>query len=220
MKRVLMLLGCIVLAGGARAEETAAPPQCSLVSGLIVAQDQGTVTISCSGVTADYGEQLSALLSQILKDHLDPQSVVAKLDEIERAPEAGKARMVDENQRQAIVQALVGKPAEDVAILAHSGVDDSADYGKAIATPLLMVGWQIQGHQIKRSVPRQLDEVRGVALLVRNKDKAPAKAVVLRTALAAAHIVAPILADPSVPEGSVTIWIGRPPVFLSAEQKP
>jgi len=220
MKRLLVLFGGLVLASAARAQDAPVSRQCGLASTLIVAQDQGTVTINCSGVTAEYGEQLAALMTQILQDRLDPQAVLGKLDEIESAPAAGRARKLDDAQRQAIIQSLVGKPPQQIAIIAHSGVPDSADYGKDIAAPLTMVGWRIEGNQIKRAVPEQFDEVRGVALLVRSKDPVPEKATLLRTALTSARITAPILVDPSLPNGAVVLWIGPPPAFMSAEQKP
>jgi len=222
MKRLAMLFGWLALASAAQAQETqpAPPPGCALASDLIVSQGQGTVTINCSGVTEGYGDQLADLLSQILQNRLDPQAVIAKLDEIERVPEDGKPRTVDDAQRQAIIQALLGKPVQEIGIAAHSQVDDSAEYARALAQPLLMVGWQIQGQQIKRSAPKALDDVRGVALLVRSRDQPPAKALLLRSALTTAHVVAPLLSDPTMPADAVVMWIGRRPVFMSADQKP
>jgi hypothetical protein len=221
MKRLAILAGGLLLglAGSAQAEN-AGSPTCKLVSNFIVSQDRGTVTISCSGVTQDYGDRLAELLTEVVQHRLDPETVIAKLGEIERAPEAGKPRAIDETQRQAIVQALVNKPSEEIAIFAHPQVDDAADYGKAIATTLLMVGWQIQGREIKRAVPPRLDDVKGVAVLVPDKNQPPRKALLLRAALTAAHIVAPILTEPSLTADATALWIGRRPQFMSAAQKP
>jgi hypothetical protein len=219
MKRSAMLIGGLLLlhATAARADE---PPGCGLDTSFMVSQDKGTVTIVCTGVTESFGERLADLLTQVLQDRIDPQMVVAKLGEIERVPEAGKPRTIDDAQRQAFVQALAGKPPEEIAILAHSQVDDAADYGKGIATALLTVGWRIQGHEIKRAAPPQLDDVKGVALLVRNKAQPPEKALVLREALTAAHVVAPLLTDASLAADATVLWIGRRPEFMNEAGKP
>lgn len=219
MMRLAMLVAglTLLLTANARADD---PPSCGLDGSFMVSQDKGTVTIVCSGVTQGFGERLADLLTQVLQDRIDPQMVIGKLDEIERVPEAGKPRVLEDAQRQALVQALVNKPSEIIRILAHSQVDDAADYGKAIATTLLMVGWQIEGHEIKRAAPPPLDDVRGVALLVRNKEQPPPKTLLLRDALKAAHIAAPILSDQSLPPDATVLWIGRRPEFMEEAQKP
>ena len=219
MRWFAILAGCMLFAATAQADD-APVPTCNLVSSFIVSQNQGTVTISCTGVTEGYGDQLVDLLTRVLQNKLDPQSVIAKLDEIERVPDEGKPRTIDETQRQAIIQVLLNKPPQEIAIVAHSAVEDSADYGKQIATALLMVGWQIEGRQIKRAAPPQFDELRGVALLVHDKTKPPEKAVLLRAALTAAHVVAPILADPTLAADATVLWVGRRPAYMNEAEKP
>jgi hypothetical protein len=219
MKRLAMLVGGLVLVFGMSAWADD-PPSCGLDNSFMVSQDNGTVTIACSGVTASYGERLANLLTQVLQRRLDLQAVAAKLDELEGVPETGKPRDLDEAQRQAIVQALVNQPSQTIAILAHAQVEDAPDYGKAIATALLMVGWQVDGHQIKRAAPAPLDDVRGVALLVRNKDQPPPKTALLRDALKAAHITAPILSDRTLAADATVLWIGRRPEFMEQAGKP
>jgi hypothetical protein len=195
-------------------------PPCSLVSSVLITQDQGSVTIGCAGITEAYGNQLAALLNQILQNRLDPQSVMEKLQEVESLPEEGVARALDDMQRQAIISALHGKSSETVAIIAHPNVEDSADYARSLATPLIMIGWQIEGHQVRRAAPKPLDPVTGVALVVRNKDTPPEKAVQLKRALAAAHIQASLLSDPSMAADGTILWIGRRLTLQAAEQKP
>jgi len=210
----------LLMAAAPASADDSGQPACSMVSNLLVSQDKGTISIGCSGVTEAYGDRLIELLNQVLQHRLDPQMVIAKLDEIGPVPEEGKARVIDETQRQAIVQALVSKPSQEIAIVAHSKVEDAADYGKGIATPLLMVGWRIQGQEIKRAAPSSLDEVRGVAVLVHDKEKPPQKALLLRDALTDAHIVAPIVGDPSLKGDATTLWVGRRPEFIEQAQKP
>ena len=90
------------------------------------------------------------MLTQILQRRLDPQQVMAKLDELEPVPDRQVDRDLDAAHRQLIIQALVGKPTEQITIAADPKETDAGDYGKELATALLMVGWQIEGNQISR----------------------------------------------------------------------
>jgi hypothetical protein len=195
----------------------AAPAGCSVAEVNMLTPDQGVVTISCSGLNEAFGRQFAEILTRILKDRLDPQLVMAKLDDVDRVPEEGVARTVDDNQRQVIIQSLFGKPAGQIAITAHPSVADSAEFAAAIATSLLQVGWQIDGQQIRRAAPKSLEAVPGLAIVVRDKSAAPQHALQLRAALTAAHITAPLVADPSLAPEATLVWIGRRPAFTSTD---
>src|SRR6266851_1811521 len=132
-------------------------------------------------------------------------------------PDQGVARTVDDNQRQQIIQSLFGKPAGQIAITAHPVVTDSAEFATAIATPLLQVGWQIEGQQIRRAAPKSLEPVAGLAIVVRDKGAAPPEALLLKAALSAAHITAALVADPSLAPDATLLWVGRRPAFTSTE---
>jgi hypothetical protein len=203
-------------AGAARADD-AAPPGCTVSSVNIVAQDMGDVAISCSGLTEAFGQKFAEIMTRILQDRLDPQTVLAKLDEVDRIPGEGVARTVDENQRQMIIRALNGKPVGQIAITAHPLVDDSAEFAKAIATSLLTVGWQIEGHEIRRAAPKSLDPVTGLAIVVRDRVATPQHALQLKAALNAAHITASWVTDPALAPDATLLWVGRRPVFMSAD---
>jgi hypothetical protein len=227
MKRFAIALGPLlpglllaVFAVAARAED-APPPRCAVGSTNILAQDKGDakgdVTINCSGLTEAFGNQLTEVLNRILQDRLDPQTVLAKLSEVDRIPQEGVARAVDESQRHQIIQSLVGQPPAQIAITAHPAVDDSVEFAKGIATPLAMVGWQIEGNEIRRVAVKALDAVPGVAIAVRDKGAAPAKALALKTALAAAKITATLVSDPGMAPDAALLWIGRRPGFMSSD---
>ena len=203
-------------AGAARAEDAPAAG-CTLGSVNILSLDQGEVSINCTGLNEAFGRQFAEILTRILRERLDPQTVMAKLDEVDRAPAEGVARIVDENQKQVIIQSLVGKPSEQIAITAHPMVEDSAEFAKAIATPLLMVGWQIEGHQIRRAAPKSLDPVSGLVIVVRERNAPPPKALQLKTALSAARIGASLMSDPALPPDAVLLWVGRRPQYTSTE---
>ena len=219
MKRLLIAvgLGLVVLSPAARADD-APPPACGLTSAPLLAAADGSVLIGCSGGVSDaFGNQLAEVLNRILQNRLDPQMVMAKLDEIDRVPDDGVPRAVDDGQRQAILQSLVGKQAEQIAITAHLAVDDAAEFAKGIAAPLIMAGWHVEGHQIRRAATQALDRITGVAILVRNRDVAPPKAMQLRSALAVAHIGSQFVTDSGLPADATILWIGRRPVFMQVE---
>ena len=219
MKRLLIAvgLGLVVLSPRGHADD-APGAVCGLTSAPLLAAADGSVLIGCSGGVSDaFGNQLAEVLNRILQNRLDPQMVMAKLDEIDRVPDDGMPRAVDDGQRQAILQSLVGKQAEQIGITAHLAVDDAAEFGKGIAAPLVMAGWQIEGHQIRRAATQALDRITGVAILVRSRDAAPPKAMQLRTALSAGHIGSQLVSDPTMPADAVTLWIGRRPVFMQVE---
>ncbi len=170
MMRSAIVFGLFwVVSAGTASAQDALPVGCSVTAVNMVTQDQGTVTIDCSGLSEAFGKDFADILTRILQDRLDPQMVMAKLDEVDQIPDAGGARTVDENQRQLIIQSLFGKPPGQIAITAHPKVDDSAEFAKAIATSLLQAGWQIEGQQIRRAAPPSLDHVPGLAIVVHDK---------------------------------------------------
>jgi hypothetical protein len=160
---------------------------------------------------------LNALDWLVTDAWVPPSSVLAKLDEVARVPQEGVARTVDENQRHQIIQSLLGKPAAQIAITAHLSVEDSAEYAKALATPLMMVGWQIDGNQVRRAAPKSLEPVQGLAVVVRDRGAVPQKALQLRAALTAAHIGTALVSDPGLAADATLLWIGRRVVFTPAD---
>jgi hypothetical protein len=92
-------------------------------------------------------------------------------------------------------------------------VADSADYARSLAQPLLMVGWRVEGNQVRRAAPKNLEPVYGVALVVQNAEALPDKAVTLKRALSAAKIPAPLLVDPALAPEATQLWIGKRPSF-------
>jgi hypothetical protein len=215
---VVSATGATPVAISAARAEDAPPAGCTFAGGSFMSQaDVGDVTISCTGLSEASGRLLVEILTRILKNRLDPQMVLAKLEEVDPVPQEGVARTVDENQRHLIIQSLIGKPVEQIAITAHLSVEDSAEYAKAIATPLMMVGWQIEGQQVRRAAPKSLDPVQGLALVVRDRSAAPQKALQLRAALAAAHISAPLVSDPALAADATLLWVGRRPVLAPTE---
>jgi hypothetical protein len=221
MMRSLILFGlCWVVSVGTARAQDAVPVGCAVTAVNMVTQDQGTVTIDCSGLSEAFGKDFAAIMTRILKDRLDPQMVMQKLDEVDRVPEQGVARTVDDSQRQLIIKSLFGKPPGHVSIIAHPQVDDSAEFAKDIATALLQVGWQIDGQQIRRAAPQSIEPVPGVAVVVRDKGAAaPQQAELLRAALNAAHIPAALTTDPTLAPDATVLWVGRRPEFLPEPAK-
>lgn len=186
---------------------------CGVVSGALISQDQGQVMINCVGVSEEFGGQLAGILTYVLQHRLDPQIVVAKLDEIEGAPANDAPRTLSADQSQTIVQGLVGKPSATIAILANPGGTDAGDYALAIATKLQIAGWQIEGSQIRRTAPQNLADITGIALVVHDEKSPPESALQLKRAMAAAKIFLPIISDPSLAKDAELLWIGKRPDF-------
>ena len=161
MKRLLPLLFTLILLPTASRADDAPPggpgaQGCGLVSGALISQGQGQVMINCVGVTEEFGAQLAGILTYVLQNRLDPEIVIAKLNEVEGIPEADAGRTLSVDQGQAIVQSLVGSSGQ-IAMAADPGGNDTSDYALAIATKLGMAGWQIAGKQIRRTVPQGLE---------------------------------------------------------------
>jgi hypothetical protein len=214
---VVALAVLLASAGTARADDQ--PPIGCSVSSADISQETGigNVSIGCAGLSEALGNRLADILTRILQNRLDPAMVWTKLDEVDRIPDEGVARTVDESQRQLILQYLHGKESAQIAIGAHMQVEDSADFAKAIATALLSLGWQIEGNQIRRAAPKALDQVYGLAIIVKERLQPPPKALLLKSALAAAHIGTQLISDPTMPPEATMLWVGRRPVFTSTD---
>jgi hypothetical protein len=222
MTRLLpALLSALVLFPAATwADDPPAPSAqgCGLVSGALISQGQGQVMINCVGVTEEFGGQLAGILTYVLQHRLDPELVVAKLDEIEGAPIDDAPRALSAGQSQTLVQSLVGKPTGQIAIVANPAAKDGGDYALAIATKLQMAGWQIAGSQIRRVVPPGLEEIHGLVLVVHDEKSPPDMALRLKQAMGSAKIFLPIISDPTLASDAALLWIGKRPELSTATQ--
>lgn len=180
--------------------------------------DGDAPSITCTGIGEGLGKQLAEVLSRVVNDRLDPRLVMLKLAEIEALPPEGVSRALSDDQRQTIVNLLAGKQSHQIAITAHPQVADSADYARSLATPLLMVGWQVEGNQVRRIAPKNLEEIYGVAVVVRDPNAPPEKAVRLKGALTAAKIPTPLIADAALAPEATLLWIGKRPSFGEVKQ--
>jgi hypothetical protein len=222
MKRLALTLALILAPMATAWADDAAPPAdapCAVSVNVLATPDQGGITISCNGVGEVFGNQFTDMLNEILMRRLDPQQVIAKLAELDPVPSADAVRDLDGAHRQLLVEALVGKPPEQIAIGADPKASDAGDYGKQIATALLMVGWQVEGNQISRKEIPALNAVHGVSLVVRNEANPPPKAVALKAGLKAAHVEATFHSDPTLAGDATLLWIGKRPTFNPLEPK-
>jgi hypothetical protein len=217
MRSAIALSFFLVLSIGVARADDAAPAACAVASTNIVSGDQGDVTITCNRLSEATGRQYADILTRILQDRLDPQMVLAKLDEVDQIPEEGVARSVDERQRQLILQSLNGKPTGLVAITVHPESRDAAEFAKGIATSLLQAGWQIEGQQIRRTALPSLESMRGLAVVIHDKNSPPQQSLRLKAALNAAHITAKLVGDPNLGSDYTLLWVGQRPGLTSAE---
>jgi hypothetical protein len=191
---------------------------CGLVSGALVSQGQGQVMINCVGVTQEFAGQLAGILTYVLQRRLDPELVIAKLDEIDGVPAGDAPRNLTAGQGQALVQSLVGGKPASIKIVADPDGPEAGDYALAIATRLGMAGWVIEGSQIPRTVPPGLAEIHGIVLVVHDEKAPPEKAAQLKKAMAAAKIFLPMISRPDMAPDAAMLWVGRRPTLNAATQ--
>jgi hypothetical protein len=216
---VAAILGATLCTAAAPAQTP--PPGCTLTgSSGLMPQAPGDVSIGCTGLSDALGRQLFDVLNRIVQERLDPQSLMAKLGEVDRIAEAGVPRAVTQHQQQQIIKALLGKPAAQVAINAHPQVEDSAPLAQELAMALAMVGWRVEGDQIRRRATRELDAVPGIALFVKDRNAPPQTAQQLKAALATASIGSSLVSNPSLAPDAVMLWIGRRPELASPDPQP
>lgn len=189
---------------------------CGIVSGAFAAP--GQVTINCVGVGEAYGAQLAGILTYVLQKRLDPEIVIAKLDEVSGGPAGDEPRNLSADQGQAIVKSLVGAKPAAIKIVADPEGAEPGNYALAIATRLGMAGWQAEGNQISRAVPPGLDEVHGLVLVVRDEKKPPEKAQQLKKALAAAKVFLPVISRADLAPDDAMLWVGLRPVLNTTTQ--
>jgi hypothetical protein len=203
-----LISALMLLPATSRADEPVPSRGCGLVSGALISQGQGQVMINCVGVSEEFGGQLAGILTYVLQRHLDPEIVIAKLDEIEGVPQGDAPRTLSADQGQTIVQSLVGT-RQTIAMAANPDGKDTGDYALAIATKLGMAGWQIEGSQIRRAVPPGLEDIHGLVLVVRDEKAPPEKAAQLKKAMAAAKVFVPVISDPKMAADGALLWVGR-----------
>jgi len=192
---------------------------CGLASGALISQDQGQVLINCAGVTEEFGGQLAGILTYVLQRRLDPELVIAKLDEVEGVPVGNTPRTLTADQGQAIVQGLAGGTQATIAVSADPDGAEPGNYALAIATRLGLAGWLIQDRQINRVVPPGLEDIHGAVIVVHDEKSPPDTALRLKKAMTEAKIFLPIIARPEIIKpGAVMLWIGKRPVLNAAAQ--
>jgi len=219
-----LLSALLLVPAAAQADDPAPNAQggveqgCGLVSGALVSQGQGEVMINCVGVTQEFGGQLAGILTYVLQRRLDPEFVIAKLNEIDGVPAGDTPRNLTAGQGQALVQSLVGGKPTSIKIVADPDGSEAGDYALAIATRLGMAGWVIEGNQIPRTVPPGLEDIHGIVLVVHDEKAPPDKAVQLKKAMAAAKIFLPIISRPDMAPDAATLWVGKRPTLNAATQ--
>jgi hypothetical protein len=214
-----LLSALLIAPAAAWADDAApAPPQqgCGLVSGALVSQGDGQVMINCVGVSQEFGGQLAGILTYVLQRRLDPEIVIAKLDEMEGLPAGGAPRSLTVDQGQILVQSLVGGKSAAISISADPDGVEAGNYALAIAMRLGMAGWQIEGSQISRTVPPGLEDIHGIVLVVHDEKAPPEKAAQLKKAMAAAKIFVPIVSKPDMAADAALLWVGKRPTLNNA----
>lgn len=200
-----MIVGLFLLVAVVLQTQTTSGP-CSPIA----PNNSGSVTINCPGINKAQADELTKIINKLLANQTDLKQFGNKLDEILKAVDAlANGRSVTQMQKDAMAAVLAVLPTEVIPITTYASAEDGLSYGQEIGTGILMGHWDVQGRAVNRAIATPFDNLRGVAILVHDKDHPPAKALSLQRALKAADITAPILTDTSQDTTGLVLWIGR-----------
>jgi hypothetical protein len=145
----------------------------------IAPNNSGTITIQCGGISTKLGNQLVVILNRIAKNQLDPDAVMAKLDEIQRGVneirEAGAPRRLSNPQRDVLVSRLTPLSKPRLSVLVLNGSAEIEDLSKDFQDVFKRLGWPL-GNQLYGMVPSSF---RGISVGVKSQQDHPAAAEVL-----------------------------------------
>jgi hypothetical protein len=120
--------------------------------------------INCTAIGQEQGQKMVALLNKVLAKQLDPNVVMAKLDEIssgvQNIPRRTGDRVLSESQ-QAALGRLLHKSPESVSVVLI-GDREANDYGQQIVQVMKSSGWNVTLYYIgSLSPPRYGIRVNG-----------------------------------------------------------
>jgi hypothetical protein len=119
------------------------------------------------------------------------------------------SRTLSQAQGQRVATAVSRIPKGKIVVTAYMSAEDGQDYGAYVASAIVAGGWSVEGNRINRAVGTVADQIRGLALLVRDATAPPRVALQLSEALASEGLAAPLATDPALPEETILLWIGR-----------
>lgn len=106
--------------------------------------------ISCTGMDKEQGWKMLALMNNILAKQLDPDAVMAKLDEIEKevqgvASRVPQPRVISPAQSDKMSKVLLATPERHKPLLLFSGGDETQAYALQLAPIFLASNWPLFG---------------------------------------------------------------------------
>lgn len=114
------------------------------------ASNNDRFTIACD-VAKEQGEALLKIVNTILESHLDPDSVMSKLDEISSGIQDSQKRagdrIITEAQAAAMTRILRRSPGKSVYVVLLSDREANA-YGKALIRVFTDSGWKVNINQV------------------------------------------------------------------------
>jgi hypothetical protein len=101
----------------------------------IIADNKGTINISCPGFSREQMRQMISILNRIEKDRLDPHLVFEKLDEISnqmkqvtKATQGLTPRLLSDESKKALMQWANGLVGKEGVIIQTQGGDSEAHH--------------------------------------------------------------------------------------------
>jgi hypothetical protein len=118
-------------------------------------------------------------------------------------------RVLSQASGQKIVEVLSKFAPQEIVITAFMSAEDGQSYGAHLGSAIIGGGWRVRGDAVNRAIATVADQIKGLAVLVKDAANPPESAKQLQSALAAAGLAAPGLQDPSLADKDVVLWIGR-----------
>jgi hypothetical protein len=123
--------------------------QCSPIS----PNNSGAITINCPGMSKEQGQKMIAILNKILADQLDPDAVMAKLDEIianqeKQSEEIGKIKgqqgpwLLDPTIQERMFDSL--KNAPKVPVIVESQTRSTQNFSQGIVNVFMKLKWPLR----------------------------------------------------------------------------
>jgi hypothetical protein len=116
--------------------------------GCIAPNNSGTITIQCGGISSKLGNQLVAILNRIAKNQLDPDEVMAKLEEIQKGVneirENTAPRIISDDAAKAILTALSVYEGQRATMTYLSSDSDARKLCERIKGILDASGWIVE----------------------------------------------------------------------------
>jgi hypothetical protein len=149
-----------------------------------VTGNSNTFTITC-GIGKQQGDALLKIMNKILANQLDPDAVMAKLDEIqkgvEKIREASAQRHLTPAQKTALLERLKSLPKPRLIFRLENGTAEVAAFADDFVEVFMQLGWLDRKRDWAMGIGAS--RAAGLNMVIRSKEEYPPAADALYDAL-------------------------------------